>query len=104
LTLANYSINPGALLRARNRAFNAFDAQSDGYGQEKVNRVAAELARSCTLVLKAASGQIVDGVRYELDTYDGHDALLIYTPAHKIVCVRLGPSTQEYRPFAIFDL
>ncbi|AEI93104.1 hypothetical protein RLO149_c010970 [Roseobacter litoralis Och 149] len=104
MTLANYSIDAGALLRARSIAFNAMDTGSDGYGKQAAEEKYADLTKSCVMVLKACSGQQVDGVTYETDIYDGHEALLIYTPKHKIVCIKLGLSSQEFRPTAIFSL
>lgn len=99
-----FLIHHGALVRARDKAFDELELKIGPFGSSELEAAVALLDGSCMMAISLSNSKIQDGVEYCFDVFDGKDALIITTPHHKIVCFKVGINSELFEPALIFPV
>lgn len=103
MDLESLVIDPGSLVRAYLSCFSELNHSYGGRASEEFHKKVAELGASCTMVSAACSGEAVPGVYAVSDLYDDKEAVLVFTPMHKLIFIKVGLSSEQYYALKIFE-
>lgn len=103
MKLNDVAIDYSSLVRARGRFVDELQLKYDGYnGSSSFKEEVDALHTSLNSLLYANRGLPTQGIWEKSCVYDQLEAIVVYTPRHKIVLVQLGGTGGRYAVVSIY--